>query len=255
MSIILNILNKKLKQAKSEYYKFSTNIFSGMNQANIKPNTNKKISIISYWLEVLEAIIPSGESQQGVDPSSIEYELNHNFTVPLLSNSPRVEYIYIRNKFKTLVPLGKVKLINEIITDTSVDYVDLQYISAGIDSTVAAQYNNMPNSNVSLKYNNSSKKFKLEFQNVGDLYNGQVLETSKDYINFDPIVVTGGISSNVLPFSQEQYKYYDNILNIIAIELKFNYSVTDIEVSDYSNTITGDNSDSIILESGQSLEL
>ena len=84
---------------------------------------------------------------------------------------------------------------------------------------------------------------------------GQVLQTSKHYIKFDPIVVTGGISPNIVSFSQKQYEYYDSILNIIAIELKFNYFVTDINVPDYHNIILGDNSDSIILESGQSLEL
>ena len=110
MASILDILNLKLQQAQDKFHEYSSSIIEGLNTGNIKSNVNKKLSIISYWLEMLEAGIPNCEESSLVDPMPISITIDHDLikSIPGELGCIMFEYFWIRNTSGEMVPLAKV---------------------------------------------------------------------------------------------------------------------------------------------------
>lgn len=113
MATIIDTLNLKLTQAQANFYQYSSAIIEGLTTGNIKPNVNKKLSIISYWLEMLENGIPNCQTAQLVDPESITITITPEdfFNLSGHVNCNMWEYFWVRNKFGELVPLGKFEIV------------------------------------------------------------------------------------------------------------------------------------------------
>lgn len=110
MASILNTLNLKLQQAQEHFHEYSSSIIEGLTTGNIKPNVNKKLSIISYWLEMLQNGIPSCELAESADPLPISITItSENFhSLPGELGCALFEYFWTRNVDGDLVPLAKV---------------------------------------------------------------------------------------------------------------------------------------------------
>ena len=81
-----------------------------MTTGNIKPNVNKKLSIIAYWLEMLENGIPNCQTAQLVDPEPITITITPEdfFNLSGQEDCHMWEYFWVRNKFNELVPFSSV---------------------------------------------------------------------------------------------------------------------------------------------------
>ena len=113
MATILDILNIKLEQAETQFTTYSSAIIEGLSTGNIKPNINKKLSLISYWLEMLQNGIPNCQAVENKDPNSISIDITQNSfssSVSGVAGCTVYEYIFTRNKWGTLVPLIKFAL-------------------------------------------------------------------------------------------------------------------------------------------------
>ena len=78
MATIIDILNIKLNQAEDQFHTYSSNIIEGLSTGNIHPNINEKLSIISYWLEMLQSGIPNCQVIENRDPNSISIDITQN---------------------------------------------------------------------------------------------------------------------------------------------------------------------------------
>ena len=109
MATILDTLHLKLTQAQANFYEYSSAIIEGLTTGNIKPNVNKKLSIIAYWLEMLENGIPNCQTAQLVDPEPITITITPEdfFNLSGQEDCHMWEYFWVRNKFNELVPLCK----------------------------------------------------------------------------------------------------------------------------------------------------
>tara|TARA_R110000796_G_scaffold83590_3_gene182780 strand:+ start:6585 stop:7364 length:780 start_codon:yes stop_codon:yes gene_type:complete len=257
-----NILYLKLQQAKKEYQTYSSKMFDSFSNSNIDKNLSKKISAVSYWLEILETKIKDCSQSSNQDPTPVIFYLNQNCNLELYSNVV-YSYMYIRNKNNTFVPIAKVKssvynIDSEFSTPVAIclSWLEMEY-DAG--NSYSSLYNNR-DSGIKAEFSSNScqegtHKITVTFSNVGDTYNGQSIQCTGQGLTLSENTVSGGISTYNCPeITNEEFNYYDNILNLISIELKFNYSTSEIEPTQYQNVITGDSS-TLTLESGDALEL
>lgn len=244
-----NILYTKLQQAKQEYFTYSNMMFGSFSDSNIDTNISKKISVIAYWLEILEGVIKDCTSVYSTDPSPITYTLNQTMSFIATGDliEPIPEYLYIRDKEGTLVP---VLTLNFLYSGAGAETASFITIANGLGSFNLSNYNNQDSGITVTVTTFSPYQLTISFNNVGDKYNGNSLQSSGHIIGLNSIPVTGGISSDdCIELTPEQMQYYDYILNIISIELGFNYITSELETIEY-NTIL-----SINLESGDSIEL
>jgi len=259
-----NILYLKLQQAKEEYQTYSSKMFDSFSNSNIDKNLSKKISAVSYWLEILETKIKDCSQSSSQDPTPVTFYLNENCNLDIYSDIVE-SYIHIRNKNNTFVPIAKVRSSINPSTGQALTSDDnavcLSWLQMAIDSgnSYSSLYNNS-DSGIKAEFSSNScaqgtHKITFTFSNVGDMYNGQSIKCTGQGLTLSQNEVLGGISSYNCPeITNEEFNYYDNILNLISIELKFNYSTSEIEPTQYQNVITGDSS-TLTLESGDALEL
>lgn len=243
-----NILYKKLQQAKQEFYKSSSNMFASFNDANIDKYTSKKISVIAYWLEVLDDKIEECSQGTVIDPAPIEYLFGTDLTFVNVSGQS-IERLYIRNRYHVLVPIAQLVVFPQLGTANA-----WSMMSTGSSNQASIGWNNF-DTGITLKFLTSPYRIEVSFNNVGDMYNGQTLQVVGNGLNLVDKTVVGGVSSSdCKSLTPEEYEYYDEILNLIAIELKFNYTFTESEVTDYNNIISGDSNQTLTTESGDPLE-
>ena len=265
-----NILYKKLQQAKAKFHESSSNMFLSFNNANIDKYTSKKISIIAYWLEILEEKIQECSQGVVVNPEDLVYKFGSD--ISFLTKEAFVERFYIRNKHNVLVPLLEISVgpthmyYNENYPFGSFNpnlYSHVGYImnlaSSATHETSTSVYNNFDKRITTRVV--ASHELKIKFNDVlrpgdvGDMYNGQSVETTNTGISLSKKIVVGGVSPvDCKSLTKEEYAYYDEILNLISIELKFNYSFTESEATDYKNIISGDSNQTLTTESGSPLE-
>mgnify|MGYP000731020268 CR=1 FL=1 len=103
-----NILYLKLQQAKKEYQTYSSKMFDSFSNSNIDKNLSKKISAVSYWLEILETKIKDCSQSSSQDPTPVIFYLNENCNLDIYSDIVE-SYIHIRNKNNTFIPIAKVR--------------------------------------------------------------------------------------------------------------------------------------------------
>tara|TARA_R110002012_G_scaffold136592_1_gene291004 strand:- start:678 stop:1418 length:741 start_codon:yes stop_codon:yes gene_type:complete len=244
-----NILYNKLQQAKEKFQEESSKLFSSFNNANLNKNKAKKISVIAYWLEILEDKIEECFSGEIVDPKTITYLLGTDLN---LSNyqGTTTEYLYIRNKINKFVPIAKISVSTQLGSQSN-----WAVMQNDIYQTKIAGYNNYDN-NISLKALTSPYRLELSFNSVGDNYNGKMLQSTNSALLVADKIIEGGVSPiQCNSFSTEETLYYDEILNTISIELNFNYSFSEEKLTTYNNTLNGDSQEGFTTQSGNPLEL
>jgi len=294
MATIIDILNIKLNQAEDQFHTYSSNIIEGLSTGNIHPNTNEKLSLISYWLEMLQNGIPNCQVIENRDPNSISIDITQNnfSNLSAVDGCPVYEYIFTRNKFGTLVPLIKfvVPIQNNIsstglyesseVNINALSVVLTSYVtcfnpswcgnyiytwngvSAGSSFSLVYDdpqvfYNMDPNIAIDIAHaTGDTVTLTFNFNGVGDFYNGAQIETSGRHLNIESPVITGGIQSQNCPsLSEEQLICYNKILDYIAIELGFNYVLHATEPTHYTTVLSGDTNDDILLEDGTTLDI
>ena len=110
MATITETLNLKLQQAQDKFHEYSSSVIQGLNTANIKPNVNKKLSVISYWLEMLGSGVPTCTPVEPQDPNdiSIQIDIDNFVNLPGEWGCTHFEYFWTRNKHGEMVPLAKI---------------------------------------------------------------------------------------------------------------------------------------------------
>ena len=223
-----NELYNKLQFAKEKYTEYVLQVTERYSRGNINKKIPLKLNVLSNWLQYLESRITVVISSLEQDPTQIildEFSISINKKVSIKGNNvpiPKYEVLFIKDIYGKTIPISKF-LVKENLDIKTL----LKRISAGTnDAGVAAAQTNLGYKNNIIVGEQNNSTITINLKNVGSKFNNQVVRSSSLNVAFQSSAASKGrnayFSGHLIPVAT--IESYSNILDTIALDLKFSYN-------------------------------